>query len=282
MAIPCTGRSAMSLRLMCDWKPCQGTHFKTREALSEHQEAHSRTLITTAKNEGLFECSWQDCDRKEVKKFKSLAALKKHLKQHVRGQWCLHGNCNAAFSRKSDLERHVQTKHSSDRTYLCPVDTCDRSVDGFKRKDKLDDHIKKVHARFQCTFDHCESKVLEIEKQVHLDQFHDGKPELAPSPSRMMGRSGIFECNLFGCESTISKFKISSACKHLRRCHGVSYDTDFAYTNAAVGNGPKSIRGGAFVLQPSPRLGVKHKPCTHCISNATVDDNVKTGIDQAT
>ena len=59
-----------------------------------------------------------------------------------------------SFGRKADLERHIKTMHSG-IIYWCPQLGCERSSGfsgvsrfagvGFKRSDKLEEHMKKMH-----------------------------------------------------------------------------------------------------------------------------------------
>ena len=58
---------------------------------------------------------------------------------------CLEANCDRTFSRPSDLDRHLKSRHYLP-TFNCPVDDCDRKGGkGFSRKDKLRDHLRQKH-----------------------------------------------------------------------------------------------------------------------------------------
>ena len=60
---------------------------------------------------------------------------------------CLEANCDRTFSRPSDLDRHLKSRHYLP-TFNCPVDDCDRKGRrGFPRKDKLRDHLRQKHRR---------------------------------------------------------------------------------------------------------------------------------------
>lgn len=61
-------------------------------------------------------------------------------------------NCRTSCRRKSDLRRHEATVHRTHKVYWCPVLECDRSshhVVGrpFPRKDKRDEHFRKIHSK---------------------------------------------------------------------------------------------------------------------------------------
>jgi hypothetical protein len=68
--------------------------------------------------------------------------------------FCTLSGCARSFGRKADLERHIETMHSG-IIYWCPQLGCDRSAGfsgvgrwagvGFKRQDKLKEHIEKAH-----------------------------------------------------------------------------------------------------------------------------------------
>jgi hypothetical protein len=63
---------------------------------------------------------------------------------HIRG-------CSASFTRLADLKRHNGSRHNRERArFWCPVDECERSMGrggrAFPRKDKMVDHLERVHA----------------------------------------------------------------------------------------------------------------------------------------
>jgi hypothetical protein len=228
----------MSLR--CDWSSCKGLHFDTKESVADHQADHYARLIDSVKFEAVYRCGWHDCNtRKSAKTFRNFDALKKHLKGHVKTQWCAYANCNLAFARKSDLARHVQTKHSDDRKYRCPISSCDHSITGFTRKDKLDEHTRKDHDNVQCTLDHCGARVLLLEMNDHLNRFHGGNAS--------EGTDDIYECAFRGCESTTSRFICSLAERHLKKDHHL-WDASGYVLQGARESGPVASRGNAFVM----------------------------------
>lgn len=58
---------------------------------------------------------------------------------------CLIAKCRHTFSRPSDLDRHMKSRHCPP-TFDCPVDDCNRKAGkGFPRKDKLRDHLRQKH-----------------------------------------------------------------------------------------------------------------------------------------
>lgn len=66
---------------------------------------------------------------------------------------CHISNCTGvkSFSRLADLKRHNASKHNRQGArFWCPVDGCERSMKSggraFPRKDKMYDHLERVHA----------------------------------------------------------------------------------------------------------------------------------------
>jgi len=61
-------------------------------------------------------------------------------------------NCYVSCKRKWDLRRHEAAAHRSDKIYWCPFIGCTRNAERkgsgkpFPRKDKRDDHVRKVHS----------------------------------------------------------------------------------------------------------------------------------------
>ncbi|KAF2241685.1 hypothetical protein BU26DRAFT_524849 [Trematosphaeria pertusa] len=58
---------------------------------------------------------------------------------------CLYPNCNKRFSRIYDLRRHHRGKHEGTAEFTCRYPGCRRGIRGFPRKDKRDDHERKIH-----------------------------------------------------------------------------------------------------------------------------------------
>lgn len=58
---------------------------------------------------------------------------------------CTYNLCGARFSRRSDLKRHHIAIHLRAMTFLCSFSGCARATGGFSRKDKRDNHERKIH-----------------------------------------------------------------------------------------------------------------------------------------
>lgn len=58
---------------------------------------------------------------------------------------CTINSCGSRFGKYQELARHQNSLHFQRRRYPCRIPGCLRSRRGFPRKDKRDDHEKKVH-----------------------------------------------------------------------------------------------------------------------------------------
>jgi hypothetical protein len=242
---PSSSTRNRNMSLRCDWPSCKGIRFENREQVADHQNAHYAQLMDAAKSEVSFHCGWHDCTaRKSGKVFLTSDAFKKHLRGHIKNQWCEHPNCELAFARKSDRDRHFRTKHLEDRDFCCPVSSCDRSIAGFTRKDKLDEHTRKDHDNVQCILDHCGARLLEVKMDEHLNLFHGGGPQ---NPNN----EDVYECVFRGCEATSSRFTKSLAERHLRKDH-YFWDASAYVIQTAREAGRVASKGNAFVMGANP------------------------------
>ena len=58
---------------------------------------------------------------------------------------CKHDNCNKKYSRMPDLRRHYRGSHLEDRRFRCGALGCKRAIHGFSRRDKRNEHERKMH-----------------------------------------------------------------------------------------------------------------------------------------
>lgn len=58
---------------------------------------------------------------------------------------CTYNECGTRFTRISDLKRHHASVHLRQVSFFCRIDGCQRGILGFTRKDKRDDHERRVH-----------------------------------------------------------------------------------------------------------------------------------------
>src|SRR6266480_5254748 len=58
---------------------------------------------------------------------------------------CTYNGCNTHFTRISDLKRHHEAQHVRQNEYFCRFHGCRRMIRAFKRKDKRNEHEKKIH-----------------------------------------------------------------------------------------------------------------------------------------
>ncbi|CAD6439509.1 856a7208-edee-425a-8036-ee9d5c0573be [Sclerotinia trifoliorum] len=72
-------------------------------------------------------------------------ALKQHKENRQRAHKCTTQECTVdPFKSSRDLRRHQASVHGKPR-FFCPVVTCRAHIKGFKRKDNLTEHRRRVH-----------------------------------------------------------------------------------------------------------------------------------------
>lgn len=60
---------------------------------------------------------------------------------------CTFQHCNKQFTRIYDLHRHHRGIHEGKAKFPCRFAGCSRAVKAFPRKDKRDEHERKIHGR---------------------------------------------------------------------------------------------------------------------------------------
>lgn len=60
---------------------------------------------------------------------------------------CTFRGCNKRFSRRYNLNRHRDCVHHKSGKYKCRRQGCERTLDGFPRRDKRDEHERTPHRR---------------------------------------------------------------------------------------------------------------------------------------
>jgi hypothetical protein len=58
---------------------------------------------------------------------------------------CIYNRCESRFTRMADLKRHHADRHQRLVSFYCGFAGCRRAKRGFGRKDKRDDHERRVH-----------------------------------------------------------------------------------------------------------------------------------------
>ena len=206
-------------RSNCTWAGCQQTADKHDE-LKAHLESHSleaQVLWTLGSK-----CTWQGCKSKAV--FKSISQMKQHLTNiHSDPLMCTQHRCpyRKPFKNHHDLDRHTSTKHSVERKWECPYDTCSSEIRTFVRKDKWLKHIREVQHENDafCPFYHCSLiadqsvKGFQSRKEIgkHFSETHAGNG------------NGAFECALGSCEqiSSHDRWNIFGLQSHLGQEHNI-------------------------------------------------------------
>lgn len=99
--------------------PPAGDQLKKPKSSVRHVEGYkgyNRPAARPTSKERRFKCKFQDCP-------------------------CL------GFHRSTDLERHLQTVHSTQKLFPCVMKRCNRKGEnGFSRKDHLSQHLRDVHS----------------------------------------------------------------------------------------------------------------------------------------
>lgn len=89
---------------------------------------------------------------------------------------CTIDGCNyrKPFARRKELERHIATKHSRDKPFVCPVLGCFKGqrAPAFARADKLTAHIRAVHSPDSLTT--CPFKECGVQLPLWLLGVHSG------------------------------------------------------------------------------------------------------------
>jgi len=195
----------------CPWAACSSDPITRTEA---ERESHCLIRLdgTLQIWLGACKCIWPNCSSKAT--FKSRSSLRTHLINiHVKPLLCTEPLCRykKPFSKQYELDRHVSTAHGDTRNHKCPIDTCEVSVTGFARKDKLVKHLREEHENLKCPYNHCFAAVVATQEEEHIQKSH-----------------GDYECAIGGCKAGISsRFTLNSARSHLRAVHGIDWYTSF-------------------------------------------------------
>ena len=111
------------------------------QSLQERVEEETDKLIIVRENvRGRFMCGYPGCGRT----YKIACRLKAHIFSHIRISVfkCNYPVCAEAcyFRDATALQRHVLSRHSSEKPYLCTI--CDKR---FKRLDTYKRHMRNIH-----------------------------------------------------------------------------------------------------------------------------------------
>ncbi|KAL5606796.1 hypothetical protein BROUX41_003176 [Berkeleyomyces rouxiae] len=96
----------------------------------------------TAKRVGTNHC--ETCG----KRFQRISELSKHRRYHLKDHKCAHAGCEAAFSTRKDLKRHVNSAHSTSKTgHVCRMPGCGKNVSRkvYNRSDNFLRHLRTAH-----------------------------------------------------------------------------------------------------------------------------------------
>lgn len=122
----------------------------------------SNLSLTSESSLKLYPCTFPKCQRT----FKNSSTMRyvtrpkpcesadirssKHSKSHFRElRTFVCSECFQRFSYDKDLKRHIGSIHERAEFKYCSFSNCDRASRGFARKDKRDEHEKKIHGASQ-------------------------------------------------------------------------------------------------------------------------------------
>jgi len=232
---------------ICTWDECEQQF--PEEEFQPHLKIHSRDALSRWSCPS--KCTWQGCKSKS--RFKTIHQFRIHLDNiHTNLLVCTTSHCphKKPFRNKHDLERHNSTKHSNQRPWECPYDSCPSEIRTFARKDKWLQHIQeKQHENDAfCPFYHCRllqvqsSKLFKTRKEIkeHF-KVHAG------------GDIAAYACALGSCSTATSqdRWTVLGLFKHLGRMHKIAMF-------------PYELRG---ILQGSNRvLQIQHVPAEPLVS----------------
>ena len=194
------------------------------QSASEQASDTNKWVIVDKSKDKPFRCGYRECN----KSFKHLYNLEAHLVVHtgISRHECPHPGCNDYFGYYSGLKRHILSKHSIVRPYMC--DICNKL---FSRSNNLMTHKRNVHSvrderkqpenstdkwimhsgnetrPFQCGYEGC-SKTY-IRKQSLRRHFvsHIGDSQ--------------FRCYSGDCTGAIRYCDSQALARHIRRIHSV-------------------------------------------------------------
>ena len=231
-------------RLRCDWPSCKSpTTYATTRDLQNHQtDVHIADIL----KDWPGSCSWPGCRSKII--FKTSNRLESHVYNiHITPLCCTTKGCDhdRPFERQADLERHVASRHSTERKYKCAYPRCDHRS-GFSRKDKLKQHERTFHGQISCQLNHCiygfPSKELLRKHEIHWP-YH-----------------GYYECRLGSCGRTsASHFLGRYLTLHLEYDHLISSEA----TQKAIGK--MTHRENILTLALLPNGFSDFQDCKGCI-----------------
>jgi len=139
---PSPGNSSDSLLL-------DGLSPSIPETFSDQQGSTSQSpQPTSSSSSSVYKCSF--C----AKTFDKRHLLNRHEKQHTKPVQCPVSGCSHSTAKRRDMQRHIIVHHPNDDSaqpsmvvpqFMCPVAGCKHAEAGFKRKDHLVRHMKRIH-----------------------------------------------------------------------------------------------------------------------------------------
>jgi hypothetical protein len=181
-------------------------------------------------------CTWLNCTSRA--EFKTNASFRMHvINIHTNPLLCSAAGCphEKPFGRLTDLKRHEQSAHSSERKFVCTSPSCDALVKEFARKDHLSKHMRERHDHYFCPKIHCPrstkssfAKPEDVEEHIKVEH-------------------GPYECALLACaQAPSSGFSRNSLGFHLRNHHGVRGWATYSVANQNKGGISEAVTEAHF------------------------------------
>ncbi|KAF7508411.1 hypothetical protein GJ744_009264 [Endocarpon pusillum] len=201
-------------------------------------------------------CNWPNCT--STAKFKTVADFRMHATNiHIKPLLCLTAGCphKKPFGRHSDLRRHKQSAHSSERKFVCTFPFCDASIKEFARNDHLSKHMRERHDHYYCPKTHCLrstkscfAKPEDVEEHINLEH-------------------GPYECAVLACaQAPSSGFYERSLKSHLMNHHSTT-DTAFMEVQRVMG------RAGKTTITKADLHGFRLSECKVCKKGHSVNND---------
>ncbi|KAA0703564.1 Zinc finger protein 236 [Triplophysa tibetana] len=150
--------------------------FKRATHLKEHEYVHNKRPKANSQKAKVFKCS--NCD----KAFAKPSQLERHIRTHTGERPFKCSLCDKAFNQKSALHVH-RVKHTGEKPYRCEVCTI-----GFTQKSNMKLHMKRSHG-YGASGDKPMAKPQEVE--VVLEHDSESEFQQDPAPAGRETQSGL-------------------------------------------------------------------------------------------
>lgn len=117
----------------------------------------------------------------------------------VRKLQCPSPSCASSFRRTSDLRRHIRTIHHVSTIYYCDVPSCSRNSRGFARKDKLTEHLRRVHPDKPVRHTEAATELEKAGEEAQTGALDDVNQRVTEEPSKKKPKPSSAVCPRLSC-----------------------------------------------------------------------------------